>query len=151
MSNDMPGKIIGIILAFVLAVIVPFVNTTVEQEMLDRRSIVMDVTNFIDEVVDSRQISDSMIRELNTKISSYGMTVDYTITHYRQSVNPDPVNPDKYYSNYVVIDNAEEWQRGDRIEVHVYTLGYSTAESIAHKITGMFIQDLDRTFASRIR
>lgn len=151
MSNDFPGKVLGIIIAFVLTVIVPFINTTVEQEMLDRRSIVMDVCNFMDEVVDSRQISDSMVRELNTRISSYGMTVDYTITHYRQSVNPDPVKAGEYYSNYVVVDNTEEWQRGDRIEVHVYTLGYSTAESMAHKITGMFISDLDRTFVSRIR
>lgn len=151
MSNDIPGKFIGIILAFVLAVVVPFVNTTVEQEMLDRRCIVMDVTNFIDEVVDSRQITDAMKRELNTSLASYGTTVDYTITHYRRTVNPDPANPDSYYTNYVVVGDQEPWLKGDRIAVTIKTLGYSPTETIAHKLTGMFVPDLDRTIAARIR
>ena len=89
MANDIPGKIIGLLLAFVLTVIMPFVTVTVENEMLDRRLIIDDVSNFIDEVIDSRNVTDAMINELNVNLASYGVTVDYDITHYARSVNSD--------------------------------------------------------------
>lgn len=152
MPKDIPGKFIGILLAFFLTVVVPFVNTTVEQELLDRRSIIMDVTNFIDEVVDSRLITDSMLRELNTNLASYGTSVDYTITHYRRSVDPDPLsNDDKFYVSYVVVDENAEWLKGDRISVRVQSISYSTTETLAHKLGGLFVPDLDRTLTARIR
>ena len=151
MPNDIPGKFIGILLAFVLTVVVPFVNTTVEQELLDRRSVIMDVTNFIDEVVDSRQITDAMLRELNTSRASYGTSVNYTVTHYRRTVNPDPLDTSKYYTNYVVVDSSEPWQKGDRISVRVESVANSLTETISHKLAGLFVPKLDRTITARIR
>lgn len=151
MPKDLPGKFIGVLLAFALTVIGPFVNTTVEQELLDRRSIVRDVSNFIDEVVDSRQVTEAMLRELNTNIASYGTSVQYEITHHRRTVNPDPLNPDDYYTNYVIVDNTEPWLKGDRISVHFYSVSYSTTETISHKIAGIFVPTLDRTITARIR
>lgn len=149
--HDLPGKFIGIIIAFVLAVVVPFVNTTVQQEMLDRRSAVMDVTNFIDEVVDSRQITDAAVRELNSSLASYGTSFDYEVTHYRRTVNPDPMKSGSYYTNYIVVDSEQEWERGDRISVRLFTIGHSTTETISHKLSGLFVPELDRTIAARIR
>lgn len=151
MPKDLPGKFIGILLAFALTVLVPFVNTTVEQELLDRRSIIMDVTNFIDEVVDSRQVTDAMLRELNTTLASYGTSVTYTVTHYRRTINPDPLNKGEYYTNYIVVDDTEPWQKGDRISVRVESISYSTTETLSHKLAGLFVPDLDRTLTARIR
>lgn len=151
MGNDIPGKFIGLLLAFVLTVVMPFVNTTVELEMLDRRSIITDTTNFIDEVIDSRQITDAMLKEFHTNISSYGVNVDYEITHLKRTVNPDPANPDAYYTNYVPVSNDYPWEKGDRISVRVYTVGYSSTQTLAHKLIGLFISELDRTIVARIR
>lgn len=151
MPRDIPGKFIGLLLAFALTVLVPFVNTTVTQELLDRRSIITDVTNFMDEVVDSRQLTDAMLRELNTNLASYGTSVNYTITHYRRTVNPDPLLKGKYYTNYVVVDSAEPWQKGDRISVHVESISYSITETISHKLAGLFVPELDRVLTARIR
>ena len=118
MGNDLPGKFIGLLMAFVLTVVMPFVNTTVETEMLDRRSIIQDVTNFMDEVVDSRQINDAMLQELNTKLASYGVIVDYEITHLRRTVNPDPTEQGKPYTSYYEVED-DEWKKSDRIAVHL--------------------------------
>ena len=151
MANDIPGKFIGLILAFILTVIMPFVTVTVENEMIDRRLIINDVCNFIDEVVDSRVITDSMIDELNVNLASYGMSVDYEITHYARSVNVDPTSTDDYYVTYVRQNNNTEYAKGDKISVHVYTTGYSATESLAHKLTGIFIKELDETITARVR
>ena len=152
MANDIPGKFIGLLLAFVLTVIMPFVTVTVENEMLDRRLIINDVANFIDEVVDSRSVTDSMIDDLNVKLASYGMSVDYDITHYQRSVNADPTSDNSdYYVTYVKVREDAEYHKGDKISVHVYTTSYSTTEALAHKLTGMFVKDLDKTITARVR
>lgn len=149
--NDIPGKVIGMILAFVLVIVMPFVNVTVEQEMLDRRLIIDDVSAFIDEVIDSRNITDTMIDELNIRLASYGMTVDYEISRYRRSVNADPTSDSDYYVTYVQSDDVTNFDKGDKISIRVYTVGYSATETLAHRITGMFVSDLDTTITARIR
>lgn len=150
MEHDLPGKFIGLLLAFVLCILAPFVALTVESEMLDNRMMVMDITEFIDGVVDSRQLTDSMISELNVKLASYGKTVDYDITRYARSIDADPVNPGDYYVSF--IEQADyDFVKGDKICIHAYVTGYSTAETLAHKMSGIFIKDLDVTFTARIR
>lgn len=149
--HDIPGKFVGLVLAFILTVIMPFVNVTVENEMLDRRLIITDVSNFIDEVVDSRKVTDAMIEELNVRLASYGMTVDYEITRYARSVNADPLTNDSYYVTYIPQEDNLNYSKGDKISVRVYTVGYSATESFVHKITGMFVRDLDETITARIR
>jgi phenylpyruvate tautomerase PptA (4-oxalocrotonate tautomerase family) len=149
--RDIPGTIIGLVLAFVLCVIMPFVNVTVQDEMLDRRYIVNDVTNFLDEVIDSREVTDAMLDELNVNLASYGMTVDYEIKHYKRSVNVDPLSSDDYYVTYIETDDIRNYEKGDKISVHVYTVGYSATQSVAHKLTQMFVKELDTTITARVR
>jgi len=149
--HDIPGKVIGLVLAFVLCVIMPFVTVTVENEMIDRRLIINDVSNFIDEVVDSRYITDTMLKELNVNLASYGMSVDYEIKHYVRTVNTDPLTNGEYYVSYIPTGNTKTYSKGDKISVRVYTVGYSSTEALAHKLTGMFVKDLDETITARIR
>lgn len=150
MPKDIPGKFIGILVAFVLCIVAPFVNTTVSNEMVDRRSIINDVTNFIDEVVDSRTITDAMLDELNVNLASHGMSVDYEITHYARSVDPDPTKDGDYYITYLERDDYN-FAKGDKIAVRVYITSYSTTQSLAHKLAGIFVKDLDETITARIR
>lgn len=155
MGNDIPGKFIGLLLAFILMVIMPFVTVTIEGEMLDRRLIVDDVCTFVDSVVDSRQVSDADVEQLNLALASYGVTVDYEITHYKMSVNPDPISKGSYYITYVKMNpdsvGVNTYDQGDKISVHVKGIGYSTTETLAHKLSGMFVKNLDFTITARIR
>ena len=95
MANDIPGKFIGLLIAFVLTVVMPFVNTTVETEMLDRRSIISDVSNFIDEVVDSRQVTPSMLQELNTNLAAYGV-IDEMTTVSKKAIDELGIDVDAF-------------------------------------------------------
>lgn len=150
--RDLAGKFVGLLVAVALTIIMPFVSTTVESSMLDRREVVMAVTSFIDEVVDSRHITDAMLSELNTTISAQGALVDYEIEHYCRSVDPDPLKDGNYYVTYVKdIDNSRTYNKGDKISVHFYTTGYSATETISHKLAGLFIPKLDETITARIR
>lgn len=151
MSNDLPGKFIGLLIAFVLTVIMPFVNISVEDELIDRRLIVTDICSFIDEVVDSRNITDAMIKDLNVSLAQYGVTVDYEVTRYVKSVNIDPTNTDDFYVSYIINEDASKFNKGDKVSVHVYTKGASTSGYLAHKLSGIFLPELNTTITARIR
>lgn len=153
MFNDIPGKFIGLILAFLLVVVAPFVNTTVDTTMTERRQIINDVTNFMDEVVDTRQINDAMLKEFNANLSSHGAIVNYEIIHLRRSVNADPANPGSFYTSYFEVPEADNvfWQQGDRIQVHIWIIGYTPTQEIAHKLVNLFVSDFDITLTARIR
>ena len=114
--RDIPGKLLGIFVAVALMIVMPFVTVTVESGMIDRREIIMAVTDFIDEVVDSRNITDAMLSELNTSISSHGILVDYEIEHYCRSVDPDPLSEGDYYTTFVKdVTNSHEFYHYNQI------------------------------------
>ena len=151
MGSDIPGKVIGLGLAFVLCVLMPFITVSVEQEMLERRLVVSDVSDFIDSVVDSRKVIDSELESLNLALASYGMRVSYDIKRYRATVNPDPVHTDDFSVTYVLADDTTNYDQGDKISVHVYAIGTSTSINISRRIAGVFIKDCDVTLTARVR
>ena len=149
--HDIPGKVIGLILAFVLCCIMPFLLITTEQEMVNRRLLTEDVSNFIDTVVDGRMVSDAELREFNAKMASYGAVYDYEIHRYQRSVNPDPTTGNSYTVSYVEVDDWKNYEEGDENSVHIWEVSSSSTSRLAHKLTGMFIRDFDLTITARIR
>ena len=151
MGTDIPGKIIGVLLAFCLCIIMPFVTVTVEQDMLERRLIVNEISGFIDSVVDSRKITESELEDLNLALASYGLTVDYEIKRYSATINPDPVHPDDFNVTYLATDDNKNYNQGDKISVHVFAIGNSTSINVAKRISGIFIKKFDVTLTARVR
>lgn len=150
--HDIPGKVIGIIVAFFLVVVAPFVVTVTTTEMLNRRAAYMTMCDFVDGVVDSRMITDAELKEFNAKIQTYGMTMDYTINREMRSVDPDPLSGSgNYIRTYIPTDNWKEYNQGDHIVLRVRAIGYSSSIGLAHSLVGMFIDDFDETVVARIR
>lgn len=151
MGNDIAGNFIGVLLAFALTVIMPFTIVAVETDMMERRLVVNNVSEFIDGVVDSRVVSDSELESLNLELASYGMTLDYEIKRYAQSADPDPTREGSYTTTYMLQDDNRHYEQGDKISVHVESIGYSSTISLARRLTGVFIKDFDVTLTARVR
>lgn len=151
--HDIGGKLLGIILAFLLAVVVPFVTITTENEMINRRLIIQDTCNFIDTVIDTREISKGAIAEFTTALASYGSNVSYDITVYRRTVSSVSGSGEDYTITFIPDPNynAAPLNQGDKIEVHVYTTGNSTTANIAQRLSGVVLGNLDETIVARIR
>ena len=150
MGNDLPGKIFGIIMGFILCVVMPFVNTASSQEMDNRRLVIEDVSDFLDSVCDGRVISEAEISALNARLSSYGMILDYDIHRYARTVNPDYTGHD-YVVDYVEVDDITTYNKGDKIIIHVYEVSNSSTISLSRKMVGLFVSDFDLTIAARVR
>lgn len=151
MGSDLPGKFLGVILAFILVIVAPFVNTVVTSEMIDRRMIITDVCSFIDSVVDSREVTDAAVDELNIKLGSYGVICSYDVTRLARDVNPDPLGTGTAYVTFTQVDDNKNYNQGDKIQVHVYTVSTSTTHAVAQRIASIFIPDLDATITARVR
>lgn len=149
--HDIPGKVIGLFIAFFLVVVAPFVVTVTTSEMLNRRAAYMTMCEFVDSVVDSRQITDAELKEFNSKIQTYGMTMDYSITREIRSVDPDPLSTDGYIRTYIPTSENKVYNQGDHIVLRVRAIGYSTSSGLAHSLIGMFVDDFDETVVARIR
>ena len=149
--HDIPGKVIGILLSFFLVVVAPFAVTVTTTEMLNRRDAYMTMCDFVDGVVDSRQITNAELKEFNAKIQTYGMTMDYSVTREIRSVDPDPINQGKYIRTYIPTSEWKTYNQGDHIVLRVRAIGYSSSVGLAHSLIGMFVDDFDETIVARIR
>lgn len=151
MNSDIIGKFLGILLIFMLLVLAPFIEYSAQKESMDSRAIVSVVNNFIDEVVDSREITDNMLKQLNSDLASYSVMVDYEIIREKRVIDPDPLNPGEYYPSLVVADDNRHYEQGDHITVRVYAVGTTASATIAYKLAHVVTPKLDYTFSARVR
>lgn len=148
--RDIPGKVIWVIVFFMI--LISFYSiTTSEVTMLDKRALYIDICDFVDGVVDSRQITESELREFNAKIASYGFTVDYTISRLVRSVNPDPLNSGEYVTTWIEVDDNMNYNQGDKIVVHVWQVGNTRSQNVLSGIISQWVPRFDEQVPARIR
>lgn len=148
--RDIIGKALWI-LAFFYLLLVLFTITTAEDEMLDRRALFADMCNFVDGVVDSGEVTEAELRQFNADIATYGYTLDYEIERYIRSVDPDPLNPGEYIPTWIRADYTGHFNQGDKIVLHVWSIGQTPARTIARHLIPFYIEDFDRRVPARVR
>jgi len=105
--TDIIGKLIAIIIAFILIVIFPFTVMTIDSDMKVRMRVENEVQRAIDEIIDSRQYSKSQIEDLNLSLAGLGPTFDVEVERYVRTIDPDPDQPGKTYISYVKSKSLE--------------------------------------------
>jgi inner membrane protein involved in colicin E2 resistance len=151
--GDIFGKLIGLILAFILLLLVPLSIVVLMEEVADRRSIINEVSNIIDEIADTRTLTDAQIADFYAGVSSYGPLVDVTIYRYIRTINPDgsTTDPDDTYTSYVISENLDNWFQGDICKVRVRAIGYTGAQRYIMGTFGIMLPEFDFTLAGRVR
>lgn len=149
--SDLFGKVFGVILAFILVFVAPFTILTLTNEMVARRTILNEMQSFIDETIDSRQITDMQLEDFYLAISGLGPICDVEIERYVRTVDPDPKDPDEIYVTYVFSEDNRTYNQGDKIKVRVHAISYTGTEKYLRSISGMFLPSLDYTLAARVR
>lgn len=149
--SDLFGKVFGVILAFILVFVAPFTILTLTNEMVARRTILNEMQSFIDETIDSRQITDTQLEDFYLAISGLGPICDVEIERYVRTVDPDPKDPDEIYVTYVYSEDNRTYNQGDKIKVRVHAISYTGTEKYLRSIAGMFLPSLDYTLAARVR
>ena len=149
--SDIFGKVLGTMLAFILLFFAPFTMVTLSNEMVARRTIMNEMQSFIDEVIDTRAVTDKQLEDLYLGISGLGPICDVEVNRYVRVVDPDPINQGKIYTTYVYSENNKEYNQGDKVQLRVHAIGDTSAARILRPIIGAWIDPIDYTFTARVR
>lgn len=147
--TDLFNKILGVLLAFILLAGAPMIIQTMSRELTVHRSVLNEMTNFIDKVTDNGRLSPADLADFQLGISSYGIAMDITINRYMKVVNPDGASGT--YTSYVYSDDLTTWNAGDIIQVKVQAVDYSGAQRLQNRILRLTPAKFEQTLAGMIR
>lgn len=144
--------LIGTILAFFLLLVAPIVLMATFDDINARRQIDNEIVTFIDEVRDTRTITEEMLADVNLAVNSYGMSIQLNITRYAKVVNPDPRKGDgSTYTSYVAADDFHNFATGDRIKVEGVVVGRTTARKLLQSFLGYALPNYNPIYVARVR
>ena len=144
------NKIIGLFLCVVMIVLM--LSTVIVTDYLQAtRSVIAEVTNFVDEVTDTGMLTPNHLSDLYVACASYGIQTDVQVMRYVKVVNPDPKNAEETVRTYVANEDIYTWKQGDLIRVKVNAIGQNGLASFLYHLYGLNVSNLDFTLAGRIR
>lgn len=144
------NKILGILLVLALLLLM-LSNVMVADQLQARRSIVAEVTNFVDEVSDSGTLTEKQVEDLYLACNSYGPVCNVTITRYTRQVNPLPNHPGDTYTTYAVANNIYNWNKGDLVKVSVDEVGYTSLSYFLYVTMKLSMRPVQFDLTGRIR
>ena len=153
--GDIVGKVIGIILAFILCILAPLTVVVMSDDMSDRRLLYGELTNFVDEVVDTATITEEQLTDLYAGLNSYGPLCEVKIYRYLRAANPNK-NGDVEVT-YMPMDITTDRQgdvvfnQGDLIKVSIEAVDYTGVQRIARGMLGAFLQPIKYSVTARVR
>lgn len=111
-----------------------------------------ETRNFIDTVVDTRSVSESMLADFKLAMSSVSEYLVVDIEHEVKIIEPDPIaGAGRTRVTYIPSEDLSTFKQGDRIIVTVHTVRSNPYQYISSSITGTAIQDCDFTSCGKIR
>lgn len=137
-------------MAFILSVLTPYTVTVMVDDMVARRAIINEVSMFIDEVIDTGEVSDTLLTDFQLGCNSHGPIIQIEIVRYVKTIDPDPINGGTY-TTYVVADDITHYNQGDHIQVTVKTIGYSGTQRMVMSTVGIMLPKFECTLAGRVR
>lgn len=132
--SDFINKIVAITLAFVMLVLAPLLISYKSDEMLAKRLILNDVSQFIDSAQDTATITEENLNKLYTDCNSHGMAVNVTVKRMiRTNINKDGKIETVYYADDS-LDGLKSLNPRDIVKVSVEEVGISAARRITYSL-----------------
>ena len=153
--GDVLGKIFGVVLAFILCILAPLTVAVMSDDMTDRRAIYSEMTDFVDEVVDTAQITPEQLSDFYAGISAYGPVCEVQVFRYMRTAEP---GVDRTYDiTYIPLNvnmsstDTTYFNTGDMIKIHVEAVGYRGMQKTARGLLGGFLQPIEYSVVARVR
>ena len=131
------GTVIAIIAIFLLLFVTPNFYIGTIQWAKAQSEALSYTRNIVDEVIDTRELTQDMLDDYTLNMSSTTEYYKFEITRKIKCVMPDPVNAGKTYSTYIVVDNINEYNQGDKFIVDVEPVGVNSFQVLAASLMGM--------------
>lgn len=125
--KDIIGNVTTIIAVGILLVIMPMYYTGIIQWSRSSVQVLAYTRNVIDEVIDTRNLSQDTLDDFALNLSSLSEQYSYKITRKALIIEPVPDKPGETYSVYTVTDDITKYNQGDLIIIDVEQIGTNTS------------------------
>jgi len=151
MKTSVVGLVLCVFVVLMGVVVLPMYGMAVHQHLKSETEMMSEVAEFIDEVRDTRVLTDDMIADFNLALAAKTNNYTATITRRIKVTNPDPLNPGEVRSTYMVTDNISTWEQGDIIIVEVESFGQTPFSVITSRLMGLNVGNSEFRLAGRVR
>lgn len=90
-----------------------------------------EIQEFIDEVCDIGTLTANMKESFYLGLAAQGITYDVELQRYSKITNPINDKGD-VLTSYVLNEDLNHWQKGDKIIVTVKVIGFTQGQRLAH-------------------
>lgn len=157
---DIVNKLLGLFITFMIMAVGPLVLTARSLDLSMKRATYNEVSNFMDKVADSGQLSDKQLEDFYLAMSSHGATMDVDILRRTKVINPDGKGGTvtSYIPNDVILTETEtddptikRWTKGDIIEVRFKAVSYTGSQRAVSSLTGISEPKFEDRLSKMIR
>lgn len=134
------SRVVGIILAFLMLVVAPLLNTYGTQEMENRMETLNDVSEFLDKVTDKGEISEDDLNEFYLAAESHGMTLDVKVERLVKTATL--LDDGTVSTAYIVAEDYSNLNVGDIVKVELKELSTTPYK----KLLNTFLRIEKRTY-----
>lgn len=149
--EDFAGKVIGVLITLFGTVILVFANITSSADSYAKRTIMNEMQQLCDKVIDTRELTEDQLADFYLSISGLGPTVDAEVVRYVRVVNPDPKKPGGLYTTFVYSENNTEYNQGDKVRITVKAIRYTGPQRILYGLVRIKSRDINYTITERVR
>ena len=152
MKVSIAGMAVQIFILFFSLIVLPIYFMSIIQYYKDVNRIQTAERNFVDYVIDNRQVSDAALSELNLSIAAVSTPVKVTIQRETRVINPGStagaVDVSWIAAEY---DNTTIWDQGDLITVTVKQEQANIMQQISSVFLGSSYNNLNMRLTAMVR
>lgn len=148
MRNSLTGLVMGIVILFLSLFVIPLYYIGCIQWRDDMNMVQNSTRNFIDKVIDTREMSEDTIADFNLALASCSSTFSYKVLHEEIVTNP---NEGGTVTTWIYTDNLEDWNSGDLITVEVKQVSQNFFQRISSMMIGLVYANKSCTMCGMVR
>lgn len=152
MRISIAGLATQVFILFISLVVLPVYFMSIIQYYKDINRIQIAERNFVDSVIDNRQVSDATLSELNISIAAVSTPVTVSIKREVRIVDPSAV-AGKVETQWVYVEwhQNDDWNQGDIITVSVEQNNANIMQQLSSVFLGSGYNNLKMDLSAMVR
>ena len=153
MRTSIAGMAVQVFILFISLVILPIYFMSIIQYYKDINRIQVAERNFVDAVIDNRQVSDAVLSELNIQLAAVSTPVTVSIKREVRAIDPRPGEIGQTEVRWVFVEwhQNDDWNQGDIVTVSVKQNNPNMMQQLSSVFLGSGYNNLNMDLAGMVR
>ncbi len=152
MKTSVAGMAVQIFILFLSIIILPIYFMSIIQYYKDVNRCQVAARNFVDYVIDNRQVSEAALAELNISLAAVSTPVSATVKRETRVIDPaDASNETEIKWVYTEWDEDTVWYQGDLVTVEITQETVNMLQQISGVFLGTNYSNMDIRLVGMVR